>query len=486
MEEDYTGYLKLINNCSEQDPLLSTTKLGDNLNNILLDSINLIELNKSTHALNVEQLIRTKNGLARDYRGLAELMGFSSEEIITRFGKSYNPTKSIVDSFINRNLDEKGNCYITLNNLIKLIEKLERFDVIDDLLPLLVNLASNRYNNNQGQLLIGNGQRISNNNKAQDLVSDVDRLTIDDTSQVTTLYDAFMCYAPNDIQYAQELISLLEERNAKIATADDLLPGHFEHDALMKLIEKRCKKVITILTPNFLQSEECLFLTKFAGESAIRDGCLKIIPVLYETCEHSKLPSIVKVMSKIDMTDRGSQRWQMKRLINSLGLNFVNYSNDNSMTLNNHNSDINRQQSLALTHKPSTVAINTLSETNTDDSAISGSGPIIDLFQSYQNQSQISESMTRNHLQPSWSIIDSVESNQSSSSSFIERKSPSGGVSSKLTQTIRGMVSKVFGNQSSIHNNATITHDTSSHIMLLSPSSSDYNTTDSINNIDSK
>lgn len=326
----YKQYLKLINNCDVNDQLLSQTPLGQRLDQIPLEQINPSDLIQLNQALNLEQLIRTKHGLARDYRGLAELMDFSSSEIETRFKRSYNPTKSLIDSFIDKNLIlinsqqheqsvlvDNQSLLFTVNDLLKMIERLERFDIIDDFLPTLIRIASG----SNGQLTGATKAILLRNNYDDKKLSDnLDRrLTIDDTGGFRSVYDAFICFAPQDTHYAEDLIRLLEEHNKSVATADDLLPGHFEHDALVQLIDMRCRKVIVILTPNFLRSKECEFQSKFASEVAIRANVgPKIIPVLYEPCDDLSLPYMIRVISKIDMTSRQARHWQLRKLISSL------------------------------------------------------------------------------------------------------------------------------------------------------------------------
>lgn len=346
--EDFTQFLKLINNCDPGDPLLSATKLGECLNYIPLHYLTPAELSSLTQALNMEQLIPTEDGLARDYRGLAELMGFSSAEIETRFKRAYNPTKSLIDAYTSANFDSLNSVRndnniessmssrrqpVTVNDLLKFIERIERFDVIDDFMPTLIDLAT-RYKPNgefsftkqqqqhQLALVARNAQQYSSSESSDSsepniLVNNFTRLTVDDTQYDMILYDAFVCFAPEDFHYAQELVALMEKHGKRLAVADDLLPGQFEFDALAQLIDSRCKKVIIILTPNFTRSRECEFQTKYASEIAIKAGYPKIIPVLYEACDDQMLPPMIRVISKIDMTNR-SNTWQLNKLLRSL------------------------------------------------------------------------------------------------------------------------------------------------------------------------
>lgn len=310
--EDFSRYLKLVNNCNQCDPLLSSTSLGKKLDEIPVHLVDLRNLIEFTQALNVEQLIPTANGLSRDYRGLAELMGFSSVEIENCFKRSYNPTKSLIDAYIDKNLSSRIESPHTMNDLLKLTEKIERFDVIDDLMPTLIRLAQESAQAKKQQLQYIEPKANSN------LVTDLTRLTVDDTQSGSSHYDAFMSFAQDDAQFALELVDLLERSNKRVATANDLLPGQLENEALIRLIDMRCRKVIVILSPSFTRSKACEFQSQFASELGIRAGNPKIIPVLYEYCEESSLPSTIKYLAKIDMTDKATRKWQLDKLIRAL------------------------------------------------------------------------------------------------------------------------------------------------------------------------
>lgn len=331
-------YLPLVNNCKPEDALLSSTRLGELLSRIALHHVNASDVIKLTRALNVEQLIPLDSGLARDYRGLAELMGFDMIDLETRFKRSHNPAHSLVEAYVHKT--SRG---ATLNDLLKLIERLQRFDVIDDSIDDLVRMgaraalvqqhtstprielttsssSSSSFSNSQLQQS-QHRLALTSNNANSHVNERFDKLTIDDTARVDVIkYDAFVCYAPEDAQHAHALIGLLNGQFGKqLVTADDLLPGHFEHDALMQLIDTRCRKVIIVLTPNFSQSKECEFQTKYASEIGFKDQRPNIIPVLCEPCDFSTLPRMIQVMSKIDLTgDNTRHQWQLNKLLYAL------------------------------------------------------------------------------------------------------------------------------------------------------------------------
>lgn len=408
--ENFHQYLKLVNNCDPSDPLLSETSLGKELKNIPLISVNRSDLNHLTQVLNLEQLIPTEAGLARDYRGLAERMGFSSVEIENCIKRSYNPTRSLIDAFI------KGNKNVTLNDLLKLIEDIERFDVIDDIMPTLIKLATTKVDSIKHDDEQLDGALVPNttntkplamtsiNNDTTNQLKNFNRLTIDDLQHSDVIiYDAFICFAPEDMEYARELIDFLEANDKTVAIADDLLPGNFEHDALVKLIDNRCRKVIIILTPNFSRSKECEFQQKFASEINIKAESPKIIPVLYEFCEDSMIPSMIKVLSKIDMTNQAFREWQLHKLIRSLSGEFNNetkllISNNrnsfskrlNQFNSNKMNSDIRQIKSnspapnqISLAHQTDGDSLPAI--TFSKDATLASEnnvGPIVDIIQS--------------------------------------------------------------------------------------------------------
>src|SRR6266480_2155236 len=81
-------------------------------------------------SLNPEQIIPSDTGVSRDYRGLGEAMGFSHADV-KNFQRSPDPTKAVIQAYHARN---RG---ATVKDFLLMIEKIERFDVIDDLKPML-------------------------------------------------------------------------------------------------------------------------------------------------------------------------------------------------------------------------------------------------------------------------------------------------------------------------------------------------------------
>lgn len=128
-----------------QEPLPSKSQLGLQLNDVPLRALNTSAMIQLTDGLNVEQLITTDKGFARDYRGLSEQMGFSYVEL-ENFRRNINPTKVMLDTFISRRPQS------SINDLIQFLEKIERYDIIDDLSPHLQNIL-NRASQDNGKYI---------------------------------------------------------------------------------------------------------------------------------------------------------------------------------------------------------------------------------------------------------------------------------------------------------------------------------------------
>lgn len=79
----------------------------------------------------------------------------------------------------------------------------------------------------------------------------------------------------------------------------DLLSGiEFEHDAIMQLIEKRCNRLIAVITPDFLRTPQNDFLLKFAQAESISKRRRMVIPCIYKPVD--ELPPQIKYCSKLN------------------------------------------------------------------------------------------------------------------------------------------------------------------------------------------
>ncbi len=83
--------------------------------------------------LNGEQVITTTDGLCRDYRGLAQLMGFSYS-VVNSISQSNDPFNSLIEKFQNRS-------NTSFEQFFKMIEQIGRFDIIDDMEHIILSDA---------------------------------------------------------------------------------------------------------------------------------------------------------------------------------------------------------------------------------------------------------------------------------------------------------------------------------------------------------
>lgn len=87
-----------------------------------------------------------------------------------------------------------------------------------------------------------------------------------------------------------------------------------EYDYFTRIIQDKCRRVLIILSPDFLKCPECEFQARFAAGLAIEQRSRKLIPIIYKSCN---LPPIIRMLTKIDLS-RAFSPWAWNRLINSI------------------------------------------------------------------------------------------------------------------------------------------------------------------------
>lgn len=204
--------------------------------------------------------------------------------------------------------------------------------------------------------------------------SSADRFNSLDLSSPGTpeLFDAFICYCESDLQFVHEMIQQLEqtEYKLKLCVFDrNVLPGSCVWSITSELIEKRlgfqltdlcehcvrlqihtllmpdtlcrCKKVVVVISDEYLDSDACDFQTKFAlslspglylypcvsdslfnlpahcvpAHSGARDK--RLIPVKYKPMK-KPFPTILRFLTLCDYTRPCTQSWFWVRLANAL------------------------------------------------------------------------------------------------------------------------------------------------------------------------
>ena len=110
------------------------------LSSVPIRALSLSTRHQLSQYLNGQQYISTASGLSRDYRGIAQLMGFSYA-IINSILRSTDPLSNLLEMYENRS-------DANFSRLLEMIEKIERFDIIDDMTPVLFRDAKHYLNGN--------------------------------------------------------------------------------------------------------------------------------------------------------------------------------------------------------------------------------------------------------------------------------------------------------------------------------------------------
>ncbi|CAG9860093.1 unnamed protein product [Phyllotreta striolata] len=239
--------------------------------------------------LNPKKVIPNENGLSRDWHGLAELCGIGGEKI-PNIERSNDPTLKVIEIW-----SEKDRNNSTIKKFISFLETLDRFDIIDDITPLLEKDVDYFRAN-------PNGFTAS----LQDF-DDKDIITYDDAERKKAglppeMYDAFVLFDDDDIDFATEIIKTMEgQYNLKLCVKDrDVVGGESNHDSVIRVISTRCHRVIVVVSPAFLESSINKYFYTLASMDGIERQRRKIIPCLYKKIEN--LPIEFKAFHFLDYT----------------------------------------------------------------------------------------------------------------------------------------------------------------------------------------
>ncbi|XP_061095880.1 myeloid differentiation primary response protein MyD88 [Conger conger] len=271
--------------------------------NIDYSSIPLIALNFGFRK-ELGLYLNPRNNVAADWTTLAEMMGFSYLEI--RNYETYDsPTARILE-------DWQSRCpNATVGKLMSMLEEAERKDVLTDLAPLIEN--------NCIEFL----KKRKETSPVQ--VPEVDSLTQennDPMGHMPETFDAFICYCQSDIDFVHEMIRQLEqtEYKLKLCVFDrDVLPGTCVWTVTSELIETRCKRMVVVISDDYLDSDECDFQTKFALSLCPGAQKKRLIPVVYKRMQRP-FPSILRFLTVCDYTRPSTQSWFWGRLAKALSL----------------------------------------------------------------------------------------------------------------------------------------------------------------------
>lgn len=268
--------------------------------------------------LNPEMQLMSSANYARDFRGLAEQMDFDYMDI-KNFQCKSDPTAAVLDSWVRRP-------NVTIKDLLDMLKNMDRYDAIEDALQQFKNDANSyqrrKRSMNENPIQPIQVPEVTSCRTFESMFNITDapkELTIDDLqSGGVTQYDAYVCYADEDLFFVHKLAEYLESPgvNLKLCIKGrDILLGNIEFDAYIRLIENRCKVLLLILTPEFLSSKECEFQMNYAAGLAVEQRQRKLIPIVLRPCE---IPLILKFLTKLDFTRAAIHEWLWNKLVASI------------------------------------------------------------------------------------------------------------------------------------------------------------------------
>ncbi|XP_006869213.1 PREDICTED: myeloid differentiation primary response protein MyD88 isoform X2 [Chrysochloris asiatica] len=259
--------------------------------------------------LNVQSLV------AADWTSLAEELGFEYLEI--RQLETYpNPTGRLLD-------DWQGRPDASVSRLLELLAKLGRQDVLEDLGPSIEEDCQ-KYILKQQQEESEKPLQVAAVDSSVPRTRELAGITTldDPLGQMPECFDAFICYCPSDIQFVHEMIRQLEQTNhrLKLCVSDrDVLPGTCVWSIASELIEKRCRRMVVVVSDDYLQSKECDFQTKFALSLCPGAHQKRLIPIKYKVMK-KEFPSILRFITVCDYTNPCTKSWFWIRLAKALSL----------------------------------------------------------------------------------------------------------------------------------------------------------------------
>ncbi|XP_077124802.1 myeloid differentiation primary response protein MyD88 [Ranitomeya variabilis] len=263
-------------------------------------SVPLVALNFNTrHKLSL--YLNPDTVVAAGWILLAEEMDFTYLEI-KNFENARNPTLAVLEEWEKKCSQELAG-QPTVGRLLELLNKIERHDILTDLGPLIESDCKKYLKKWSG------------------LQSPVQDTTVGSSDgHVPESFDAFICYCSKDIEFVQEMISRLEqtEHRLKLCVFDrDVLPGTCLWTITSELIEKRCRKMVVIISDDYLDSSECDFQTKFALSLGPGARERRLIPVKYKPMKRP-FPNILRFITVCDYTNPHIQAWFWDRLAKAL------------------------------------------------------------------------------------------------------------------------------------------------------------------------
>ncbi|XP_050996014.1 myeloid differentiation primary response protein MyD88 isoform X1 [Acomys russatus] len=294
---------------SAGSPRAGPVSLDSSKSSLPLAALNVGVRRRLSLFLNVRTLV------AADWTSLAEEMGFEYLEI-RELETRPDPTRSLLDAW-------QGRPGATVGRLLEMLALLGREDILNDLGPLIEENCQ-KYIHSQQKQESEKPVQVARVESSVPQTKELEGITTldDPLGQTPELFDAFICYCPSDIEFVQEIIRQLEQTDyrLKLCVSDrDVLPGTCVWSIASELIEKRCRRMVVVVSDDYLQSKECDFQTKFALSLSPGVQQKRLIPIKYKAMKKD-FPSILRFITICDYTNPCTKSWFWTRLAKALSL----------------------------------------------------------------------------------------------------------------------------------------------------------------------
>ncbi|NXR08095.1 MYD88 protein, partial [Semnornis frantzii] len=251
---------------------------------------------------------------AADWTALAEQMGCDYLEIRRLEGQP-DPTAALLE-------DWQCRCPggATVGHLLDLLRRLGRHDVLLDLGDSVEEDCKKYLQRKQERA--DQPLQVPAVDSSVPKTSELMGITTRDDpyGNGTEMFDAFICCCQKDLQFVQEMIRELEQTEFKLKLCvfdRDVLPGTCVWSISGELIERRCRRMVVVISDDYLESDECDFQTKFALSLSPGARLKRLIPVKCKTMKN-EFPSILRFITICDYTNPCTKKWFWTRLAKSL------------------------------------------------------------------------------------------------------------------------------------------------------------------------
>uniref|UniRef100_A0A8D0FY99 Myeloid differentiation primary response protein MyD88 n=1 Tax=Sphenodon punctatus TaxID=8508 RepID=A0A8D0FY99_SPHPU len=293
--------------CSPEEPAAASS--------LDLATVPLVALNFSVRR-RLGLYLNPRNPVAADWTSLAEELGYEYLEI-KHLEAQPDPTGRLLE-------DWQARCPAgaTVARLLELLRALHRQDILSDL-SATIEEDCKKYLQKKQQQQADQPLQVPAVDSSIPRTSEMLGITTRDDpfGHVPERFDAFICYCQKDIHFVQEMIQELEQNTEvrlKLCVFDrDILPGTCVWSITSELIERRCRRMVVVISDDYLESDECDFQTKFALSLSPGARMKRLIPVKCKTMKRD-FPSILRFITVCDYTNPCTRKWFWTRLAKSL------------------------------------------------------------------------------------------------------------------------------------------------------------------------